>query len=209
MSKRAVWGSIPGPPPQGVRESMLDEPRRALDGTNNWSNIAGAHDQNSYVVQASDGGMDLRVIVTYTDGGGTPETLTSNVLDPVLDVNGQNAAVAVQSQPDAPASVQQSQPDGTASVHLSTSANETLTGGSGVDVFRFAKDFGHDTVEHFTAGEDVIELQSGLFSSIDDLLAHHAVQVGSDVVISDAAGDMLTLKGVTLDKLHASDFHLA
>ena len=149
-------------------------------------------------MQAGDGGMDLRVIVTYTDGGGTPETLVSNVLDPVLDLNAQHAGAAVQSQP-----------DGAASVHVSTSANETLTGGSGVDVFRFAKSFGHDTVEHFTAGEDVIELQSGLFSSIDDLLAHHAVQVGSDVVISDAAGDTLTLKGVALDKLHATDFHLA
>ena len=137
------------------------------------------------------------MLVHYTDGGGTPETLTSNVLDPVLDLNGQNGAVTAQSQP-----------DGAASVHVSTSANETLTGGSGVDVFQFAKSFGHDTVEHFTAGEDVIELQSGLFSSLDDLLAHHAVQVGSDVVIGDAAGDTLTLKGVMLDKLHASDFHI-
>jgi hypothetical protein len=60
----------------------------------------------------------------------------------------------------------------------------------------------------FTPGQDVLEFHAGVFSSIDDLLQHHAVQVGSDVVISDGAGDTLTLKGVALTNLHASDFHI-
>ena len=60
----------------------------------------------------------------------------------------------------------------------------------------------------FTPGQDVLEFHAGVFSSIDDLLQHHAVQVGSDVVISDGAGDTLTLKGVALASLHASDFHI-
>jgi hypothetical protein len=99
-----------------------------------------------------------------------------------------------------------SRPDGAASVHVSTSANETLTGGSGVDVFRFAKLFGHDTVEHFTAGEDLIELDHGAFADVSDVLAH-ASQVGSDVVIGLDSQDSILLKNVALQSLHASDFH--
>jgi hypothetical protein len=48
-----------------------------------------------------------------------------------------------------------------------------------------------------------------VFSSIEDLLQHHAAQVGSDVVISDGVGDTLTLKNMALANLHASDFHFA
>jgi hypothetical protein len=33
--------------------------------------------------------------------------------------------------------------------------------------------------------------------------------VGSDVAISDGAGDTLALKGVALASLHASDVHIA
>ncbi|PPB79351.1 hypothetical protein LV82_02978, partial [Albidovulum inexpectatum] len=43
-------------------------------------------------------------------------------------------------------------------------------------------------------------------TNLADLMANHIAQVGADVVIDDLAGNTITLTGVSLANLDASDF---
>ncbi|PPB79364.1 hypothetical protein LV82_02972, partial [Albidovulum inexpectatum] len=43
-------------------------------------------------------------------------------------------------------------------------------------------------------------------TNLADLMANHIAQVGADVVIDDQAGNTITLTGVNLANLDASDF---
>ncbi|HEX8168093.1 MAG TPA: hypothetical protein VF601_20170, partial [Beijerinckiaceae bacterium] len=94
-------------------------------------------------------------------------------------------------------------------ITISGSGNQ-IAGGAGADTLVFRVGFGSAAVVDYTIGDDSINFQSGTFSSIDDLLQNHAAQVGTDVVITDIAGDTLTLRSVALAEVqaHASDFHL-
>jgi Ca2+-binding RTX toxin-like protein len=92
------------------------------------------------------------------------------------------------------------------SLQLSSSGNETLIGTEGKDtfVFDFGK-MGHDLVTNFQAGSDTIELDNVNFSTFHELQAlMHSV--GPDVTIDLSASESVTLAGVTIDSLHASNF---
>ena len=84
--------------------------------------------------------------------------------------------------------------------------DDTLTGGAGADTFVFDQDSGRDTITDFTTGTDKIDLSAFTgITSFDDL---YSWQSGADVVIFLAfdGGGRITLEGVSLDDLSASDF---
>jgi Ca2+-binding RTX toxin-like protein len=107
--------------------------------------------------------------------------------------------------------------------------NDRLTGGKGNDTFVFAPGSGHDVVTDFSpsshpvieglagslpqflqpffdfAKGDQIEFDGGVFHNFRDVLAA-SHQVGNDTVITMSANDSITLQGVTMHNLHASDF---
>jgi fibronectin-binding autotransporter adhesin len=87
----------------------------------------------------------------------------------------------------------------------------TIFGKGGNDTFVFNKGFGSATIGDFDANKDTIELDHSLFKSIQDILnSAHAANGGHDTVITDAAHDTITLKGVMLAQLqhHQNDFHI-
>jgi len=85
--------------------------------------------------------------------------------------------------------------------------DDTLTGGNGPDRFVFQGASGHDVVTDFERG-DTLQFDHAVFANYADVM-NHAHQVGMDVVITDAAGDSVTLLGVQLASLRASDFLFA
>ncbi len=87
--------------------------------------------------------------------------------------------------------------------------NDTMSGQAGADVFIFAGAFGQDVLTDFDAISNAERINlAGVTAITDlaDLLANHATQVGGDVVIDDLAGNTITLTGVTLGDLDATDF---
>lgn len=87
--------------------------------------------------------------------------------------------------------------------------NDTLTGLKGADSFVFSSTvFGRDIITDFAAtgqNHDILEFDHSTFSKAADVL-NHAVQVGKDVVISFDAADTVTLVGINVHQLSASDF---
>jgi hypothetical protein len=85
---------------------------------------------------------------------------------------------------------------------------DRLTGGGDADTFVFGKDFGKDTINDFNAGTDLINLDAinDIIMSFSDLKNHHASQSGANLVIDAGGGDTITVKGVTIDDLDATDF---
>jgi CSLREA domain-containing protein len=59
--------------------------QRSSDGGTTWSNVGA--DAPTYTLGDADVGAQIRVVVGYTDGGGTAESLTSTALGPVANVN--------------------------------------------------------------------------------------------------------------------------
>ncbi|WP_072794296.1 M10 family metallopeptidase C-terminal domain-containing protein [Cognatishimia maritima] len=89
------------------------------------------------------------------------------------------------------------------------SGNDTMAGGAGSDTFVFADDHGVDRILGFDAGSsqeriDFIEISA--ITGLSDLLSNHAVQSGSDVVIDTGSGNSITLAGISLSDLDATDF---
>ena len=81
---------------------------------------------------------------------------------------------------------------------------DVLTGGAGDDLFRFAAGDGADTIADFADGEDRIDLRGHTgITSFGDLTI---TQSSGDVVIDLGGGDQITLSGVTVSELDASDF---
>lgn len=90
---------------------------------------------------------------------------------------------------------------------LGGAGNDTLTGGSGVDYFDFMTGFGKDTISDFSHSQgDAIEFSTSVFANYAAVQAASA-QVGANVVITFDANNTLTLAGITLANLQASDFH--
>jgi Ca2+-binding RTX toxin-like protein len=85
--------------------------------------------------------------------------------------------------------------------------SDILNGGAGADTFVFKTDFGSNTVNNFTPGADMVQFSQSMFASAAAVLGA-AQQVGSDVVITHDALDVVTLHNTQLANLHASDFHI-
>jgi Ca2+-binding RTX toxin-like protein len=88
--------------------------------------------------------------------------------------------------------------------------NDQLYGGADADLFVFSKGDGKDVIADFNvvdAAHDVIDLSHnpGL-SSFADVKAHHMSEHGTSVVISDGAGDTITIAHMTTGQLTAADF---
>lgn len=87
---------------------------------------------------------------------------------------------------------------------------DTLTGGAGSDTFVFATGDGADRITDFVATgkkHDIIDLSDvSSITDFADLMANHLKQDGANVVIDALNGDRITLVGVALSDLDASDF---
>ncbi|HJQ18381.1 MAG TPA: VCBS domain-containing protein [Allosphingosinicella sp.] len=84
--------------------------------------------------------------------------------------------------------------------------DDTLTGGAGGDIFELSE--AHDSVTDFVANVDKIDLRGPGFTSYAQLQPYLS-EVGGNAVISflyDGVVNTLTLQGVTLAQLSASDF---
>lgn len=90
--------------------------------------------------------------------------------------------------------------------------NDTLLGKTGNDVFVFADGFGNDVITGFEAlnGLEKIDL-SGVseitsYADLTDAAMPHMTQVGAHVVITDFAGNTITLIETQIGDLDSSDF---
>ncbi|MFL5195781.1 MAG: calcium-binding protein [Microvirga sp.] len=93
------------------------------------------------------------------------------------------------------------------------SGSDYLVGGDGDDMFVFDGAFQSSLIIDFApgsgpSGHDAIQFNGGVFTSFDDLMAH-AVQSATNVIITDASGDTLTLANVLKTSLVADDFRFA
>ena len=86
--------------------------------------------------------------------------------------------------------------------------DDILTGGPGGDVFVFGPGFGNDVITDFApsgGGHDLMQISKTVFANFAAVHSHTA-QVGADVVITLDPTDSITLKGVSMASLTASDF---
>jgi VCBS repeat-containing protein len=86
---------------------------------------------------------------------------------------------------------------------------DTLTGGNNADTFLFRPGFGPNIITDFDVNADVIQIDTSVFQTVADLLAHTS-DTAAGAVINDGKGDTITLTGVTRAQLQAraGDFHL-
>jgi len=85
--------------------------------------------------------------------------------------------------------------------------NDTIAGGSGADTFKFGPNFGHDTIKDFTPAQgDVIQFNQALFTNFSAMMQNNTKQVGTNTVITDTAGDTLSLTNVTASTLQSKNF---
>ena len=87
--------------------------------------------------------------------------------------------------------------------------DDLLIGGSEADLFVFQDGFGADTITDFDAldtGEKIDLSAVTAITGLADLLADHAVQISTRVLIDDGAGNTIRLNGVSLGDLDGSDF---
>ncbi|MET4699404.1 putative extracellular nuclease/2',3'-cyclic-nucleotide 2'-phosphodiesterase (5'-nucleotidase family) [Constrictibacter sp. MBR-5] len=86
--------------------------------------------------------------------------------------------------------------------------DDVLEGGFGNDTFVFETSFGLDRVMDFGRGRDTIRFEDGLFGDFAAVTASGS-QVGSDVLLSFDADNVITLVGVDLASLRSDDFSFA
>ncbi len=87
--------------------------------------------------------------------------------------------------------------------------NDLLRGEGQSDRFDFADGFGNDTILDFDANDDGERIDLSSVTAITDfadLMANHASQAGSRVIIDDGAGNTIRLDGVALADLDPVDF---
>ncbi|CCE05640.1 conserved hypothetical protein [Bradyrhizobium sp. STM 3843] len=87
----------------------------------------------------------------------------------------------------------------------------TVFGNGGNDTFVFNSHFNSATIADFDVQKDTIQIDHALFNSVQAVLnSAQAANLGHDTVITDAANETITLKGVTLAQLqaHQNDFHI-
>jgi VCBS repeat-containing protein len=84
--------------------------------------------------------------------------------------------------------------------------NDTLVATRSPDTFVFGPtNFGVNTIKNFNVHDDKIQIDHALFANFAAVQSH-AARVGADTVITYDAADSITLQGVALSHLHASDF---
>jgi fibronectin-binding autotransporter adhesin len=85
----------------------------------------------------------------------------------------------------------------------------TIFGDGGHDLYNFNAHFGSATIGDFDVNNDVIDISSSLFASTAAFLGS-AVGSGANTVITDSAGDQITLDHVSAAQLeaHAGDIQL-
>jgi VCBS repeat-containing protein len=84
--------------------------------------------------------------------------------------------------------------------------NDTLIAGHSHDTFVFGPtNFGANTIEDFNVHKDTIQIDHSLFANFAAVQSH-AAQIGADTVITYDAANTITLEGIALSHLHASDF---
>jgi VCBS repeat-containing protein len=87
----------------------------------------------------------------------------------------------------------------------------TVFGNGGHDTFVFKASFGSATIGDFNLTDDTIEIDKSLFANWDALRnGAHSANSDQDTVITDAAHETITLKGVNVAQLsaHSNDFHI-
>lgn len=87
--------------------------------------------------------------------------------------------------------------------------NDTLSGGGNADIFVFSGSFDHDLISDFDVfnGTEAIDLTDvNNITSFNDLMSNHLTQSGANAVINAGAGNTITLEGVNMADLTASDF---
>ncbi len=91
--------------------------------------------------------------------------------------------------------------------------DDTLTGGSGDDTFIFTAGFGDDTITDFNTSDDIIEFDSSVFGSYDEVMANAYESgggwFGGDDVVIQNGGDSITLEGISLNDLDSGNFAFA
>src|SRR3954469_10546376 len=156
-----------------------------------------AHDSFDYTASDGHGGTSTAALtVTITNPGmvyraGTDgnDTLIAGSSQSVLDGGNGNDIL---------------KGSGTADVLIGGRGADIMTGGNGPDTFLFGPNFGNDVITDFKPHNDVIQFDHSLFASFADL---HAADDGhGNTVITYDASDTVTLQGVALANLHASDF---
>jgi VCBS repeat-containing protein len=92
---------------------------------------------------------------------------------------------------------------------ITVGANNSIRVGTGADTFLFNQlvptSIGNDTIRGFSTKLDKIQFNAGLVANFEAVRAH-AKQVGSDTVIALDQNNSITLKGVALSSLQASNF---
>jgi Ca2+-binding RTX toxin-like protein len=83
--------------------------------------------------------------------------------------------------------------------------DDELAGGSGSDTFFFGAGFGHDVIDDFAAGSDIIQFGDGLFDDFSDVL-NASSEVGGGVLINLDFENSLTLRDIQIANLTQSDF---
>jgi hypothetical protein len=179
---------------------------------------------NTWQIQASDLGGDLTLTTPASYSGSFNLSITATS---VSIATGTTATTAAQTQfvTVNPAAVTIDGSAGNQVLVGGTTAGNTLIGGPGdtltggstydpthnlypSDTFVFnGTAFGQNTITDFETTSDVIQFSHTVFADANTALAH-ATQVGSDVVITYDAHDMVTLKNILLANLSASDFHI-
>ena len=83
----------------------------------------------------------------------------------------------------------------------------TISGDGGHDIYNFNAHFGSATITDFDVTNDAIDISSTLFTSVTALL-NSAVASGANTIITDSAGDQITLDHVSVAQLkaHPGDF---
>ena len=78
----------------------------------------------------------------------------------------------------------------------------TLVGGSGPDTFAFEPGFGKNTISNFHASNEVLQFNPAVFASYSAMVSAGAItQSGANTIITDPAGDTVTLTGVAASSL--------
>ena len=82
--------------------------------------------------------------------------------------------------------------------------DDTLTGGNGKDIFVFTANFGKDVIKDF--GGDTIQFDHGTFANFAEVQSLMANDGHGNTVITADTNNTVTLLGVSVAQLHASDF---